>query len=124
MNAALWIVAGIVAAVHLGAGLFKLVSPYDKIAENPNLAWAQDFSPNQVRGIGIVEVVGATGVILPWATGIADVLTPLAAVGLALVQAGALITHAKRGETKNLPVNAVLIVLAIFVAAGRFADLG
>ena len=124
MDTALWLVAGILAAANLAAGAFKLLSPYDKIVANTNLTWAEDFSPNQVRGIGLAELLGAAGLILPWATGIAEVLTPVAAVGIAAVQAGAFATHARRGETKNLPVNAVLIALAVFVAVGRFADLG
>lgn len=123
MNTALWIVAGILAAANLAAGAFKLVAPYDKIVSNPNLTWAEDFSPNQVRGIGLAELLGAAGLILPWATGIAEVLTPVAAIGIAALQAGAFVTHARRRETKNLPVNLVLIALAVFVAVGRFADL-
>lgn len=121
MHIALWIVAGLLAAVYLGAGLTKLVQSRKKLLSNPNFGWAQDFSDPAVRGIGAVEALGALGLVLPQATGVVPVLTPLAAVGLALVQVGAMVVHLRRGETKNLPVNLVLLALAAFVAVGRFA---
>lgn len=96
--------------------MFKLITPYEKITANPNLAWANDFSPNVVKAIGGVEVLGGIGVIVPYATGIAPVLSPLAAAGLAVLQAGAFGVHVRRNEWKLVPVNVVLIVLAVFVA--------
>jgi hypothetical protein len=71
--------------------------------------------------IGAVEILGAIGLILPQALDIAPVLTPLAATGLAVIQVGAIIVHGRRKETKALPMNVVLLVLAAFVAVGRFA---
>jgi hypothetical protein len=59
--------------------------------------------------------------ILPAVTGIAPVLVPLAATGLAIVMVLASIVHLRRGEAKVLPVNIVLFLLAAFVAVGRFA---
>ncbi|KAA0023807.1 DoxX family protein [Antrihabitans cavernicola] len=120
MNVVLWIIALLLAAVYLGAGIMKLVTPRPKLVENPNMAWAQDFSQNAIKGIGAVEVLGAAGLILPRLTGLAEVFTPLAALGLAAVQVGAIVVHYRRGETKNLPVNAVLLILALIVAFGRF----
>ncbi len=61
--------------------------------------------------------------MLPWLTGVAKVLTPVAAIGLALVQIGALVVHARRGEKNMYPVNAGLIVLALAVAVIRFTQL-
>ncbi|MEV0945353.1 DoxX family protein [Rhodococcus sp. NPDC049939] len=124
MNIALWIVAIVLAVVYLAAGLMKVAVPYKKLTENPNMSWARDFSPNSVRAIGVAELLGAIGVILPQATGIAEVLTPLAATGLAIVQVGAMIFHIRRKELQVLPVNIVLLLLAIFVAVGRFANWG
>jgi uncharacterized membrane protein len=122
MNIALWVVAGLLAALYLIAGGTKLTQPYEKLTQNPNLGWTNDFSPNAVKAIGGAEVAGALGLILPQVTGIAEWLTPLAAVGLVLLQAGAMRTHLKRGESKMLPVNAVLLLLALVVAIGRFTD--
>lgn len=121
MNVVLWIVSGVLAALYLGAGGMKLVTPRQKLLENPNMGWTADFSDAGVKGIGAVEILGALGLVLPWALDIAPVLTPLAATGLAVIQIGAIIVHARRKETKALPMNVVLLVLAAFVAVGRFA---
>ncbi|MCP2275188.1 DoxX family protein [Nocardia amikacinitolerans] len=124
MNIALWIVAGLLAVVYVAAGLAKLAQPYEKLTANPSMGWAREFSPGAVRLIGAAELLGAAGLILPRATGIAVILTPLAALGLAALQVGAMQVHYRRGETKNLPMNMVLLLLALFVAIGRFADWG
>jgi hypothetical protein len=121
MNIVLWVLAGVVAAVYLAAGGMKLVTPREKLLENPNLAWVNDFSAGAVKLIALAEVLGAIGLILPRALDIAPVLTPIAAVGLAIVAAGAIVVHARRKESKAVPLNAVLLVLAAFVAVGRFA---
>jgi uncharacterized membrane protein YphA (DoxX/SURF4 family) len=84
------------------------------------MGWTEDYSGGQVKTIGTLEVLGAIGLILPAALGIAEVLTPLAAVGLALTMVGAAVVHAKRGEGQMIPVNVVLGGLAIFVAVMRF----
>jgi hypothetical protein len=121
MSIALWIVAGLLAVAYLGSGGMKLATAYDKLTSNPNMAWARDFSPSAVKGIGAAEILGAAGLILPQATGIAAVLTPVAASGLVLLQLGAMVTHARRKEYRPLPINIVLALLAAFVAIGRFA---
>jgi hypothetical protein len=121
MNVVLWIVSGLLAAVYLAAGLTKLTQPREKLAAGA-MGWAADFSSAGVKGIGLVELLGAIGLILPWATGIATVLTPLAAAGFVVVQILAFVVHARRKETKNLPANVVLALLAAFVAIGRFAN--
>ena len=118
MNIALWVVQILLAVAFLGSGLMKLTQPKEKIATS--MAWAADFSPTAIKLIGLVEVLGALGLVLPAATGIAPILTPLAAVGLALVMVGAAITHARRGESQMIVVNVVLLLLAAFVAWGRF----
>ena len=118
MNIALWIVAGLLAAIFLGAGLMKATQPKDKIATS--MPWAQDFSSAQVKAIGVVEIVGAIGLILPAATGIAPILTPLAAVGLGITMIGAAVVHIRRHEVSHVVVNVVLLALAAFVAVMRF----
>ena len=84
------------------------------------MGWAQDFSPNTLKAIGLAEVLGAVGLILPALTGILPWLTPLAAIGLVLVMIGAAFTHFRRGESSNIIGNLVLLALAAFVAYGRF----
>src|SRR4051794_21217178 len=98
MNIFLWILQILLAALFLGAGLFKLTQPKSKLMENKNLGWTNDFSENSIKLIAGAEVVGALGLILPWATGIARILTPIAAVGLFIVMVGAAWVHLKRKE--------------------------
>jgi uncharacterized membrane protein len=120
MNIALWIVAGLLAALYLPIGVMKATQPKEKL--RANLPWVEDFSGTQVRLIGVAEALGALGLLLPQATGIIPVLTPIAAVGLVVVQVGAIMTHVRRGEQKSLPMNVTLLVLAAFIAIGRLAS--
>ena len=84
--------------------------------------WAQDFSPTAIRLIGVAEILGAIGLILRAAMHIAPILVSLAAVGLALVMAGAAAVHARRKEAPMIAMNAVLLALAVVVAWGRFGS--
>jgi uncharacterized membrane protein YphA (DoxX/SURF4 family) len=118
MNLALWIVAIVLAAVFAGSGLMKQFVPKDKLVKSGQ-GWAQDFSPTTIRLIGLAEILGAIGLVLPAAVHIAPILVPLAAIGLVLVMVGAAIVHARRNEPMNIAVNLVLIALAVFVAWGR-----
>jgi uncharacterized membrane protein YphA (DoxX/SURF4 family) len=120
MNITLWIVGVFLAVAYLAAGTMKMVRPYESIVANRNMAWAADVAPAAVKAIGFVEVVGALGLILPQATGIAEMLTPLAACGLIVFQLAASLTHARRKEYSNLPINVVFAAAAVFVAVGRF----
>lgn len=119
MNVALWIIQIVLAAAFLIAGTTKVLTPKEKLRER--MAWVDDFSQTSVRLIGTAEILGALGLILPAATGIAPILTPIAAVGLIIIMIGAAITHVRRQEPAIVPVNVVLLVLAAIVAWGRFA---
>ncbi len=118
MNTALWVVTIVLTVAFLAAGLMKATRPKDTLAVK--MAWVNDFSSGAIKTIGVLEVLGALGLVLPALTGIAPILVPLAAVGLALTQAGAIVVHARRGETANIAVNIVLLAMALFVAWGRF----
>jgi hypothetical protein len=102
----------------LFAGSSKALRPKDALAQQ--MAWVEDFSPNTVKLIGSAEILGALGLVLPAWTGIAPVLTPLAAVGLMIVMVGAAVTHVRRKENPMVVANAVLFVLLAVVAWGRF----
>jgi hypothetical protein len=119
VNIALWIVQGLLALVYLAAGGLKIVRPREKLVASGNFDWMKDSSDAGVKAVGLVEIVGALGVILPWLTGIASILTPIAAIGLVVVQIGALRVHLVRNERQPLPVNLLLLLLAAFVAVGR-----
>ena len=118
MGIALWAVQVLVAAAFLGAGATKLSQPKEKLVKN--MAWVEDFSQGTVRLIGALEALGAIGVVVPALTGIVPWLTPLAALGLVLLMIGAALTHLRRTEYGYIAMNAVLLVLAAFVAYRRF----
>lgn len=118
MNIVLWIVQILVALGFGLAGIMKLTQPREKLLER--MAWVNDFSQNIVRLIGLLEVLGAAGVILPALTGILPWLTPVAAGGLVLVMVGAMFTHYRRHEYAMIGGNVILLLLAVVVVYGRF----
>lgn len=119
METALWIIQGVLAGIFVVTGLTKLTQPREKMAAGP-MSWAADVSDAQFRGIGVLELLGAAGLILPGVLGIAGVITPLAAAGLALTMVGAILTHARLGETQRLAAPVVVLGLALLVALERF----
>ena len=119
MDIAVWIVTGIVAFILGGAGASKLVRSKEKILENPNMGWANDFSQSAIRLIGVAEVAGALGLVLPWALDVLPVLTPIAGYALAALMVGALVVHLRRGEYSGLPFVLLLVVAPLFVAIVR-----
>ncbi len=120
MNVFLWILAGVLAAFFLAAGANKLAQSHTKLLANPSMKWVEDFSPGTIKLIGAAEVLGAIGLILPAVLDIAPILTPLAAVGLAVIMVGAIITHGRRKENQAIIINAVILVLAVVLAIFRF----
>jgi hypothetical protein len=119
VNNALWIAQSLLALVYLAAGGLKVVCRREQLVMSGNFDWMKDSSDAGVKAVGLVEILGALGVILPWLTGIAPVLTPIAAIGLVVVQIGALRVHLVRNERLPLPANVLLLLLAAFVAVGR-----
>lgn len=122
VNIALWTAQGLLAFVYLAAGGLKIIRSREQLVATGRLDWMKDNSDAAVKAVGAVEILGALGVTLPEATGIARILTPIAAVGLVIVQIGALRVHLTRNERQPLPVNAILLLLAAFVAIGRFVS--
>ena len=120
MNLALWIIAGLLAAVFLLAGSTKLFTSREKLAKAPGGGWVLDFSAGFVKALGAVEILGAVGLILPALLGIAPVLVPLAAVGLATIMVGAAIVTYCRRESIHVLVDVTYLAMAVFVAFGRF----
>lgn len=115
MNAVLWVLQGVLAAVFVIAGARKLVQA--RSAQPPEL---KALPNTTVRTLGVIELLGVAGLILPGATGIAPVLTPLAATGLAIILVLAGRTHLQRREHQGAALVVVLLLLAVFVAVGRF----
>ena len=114
----MWVVQVLLAAAFLVSGETKLSQPKEKLVKN--MAWVEDFSQPTVRIIGALEVLGAIGIVLPALSGILPWLTPLATLGLVLTMIGAALTHLRCAEYGYIAVVAVLLILAAFVAYGRF----
>lgn len=99
--------------------MVKLTIPYAKLAKLSVFAWVNGFRPEHIRFIGVLEVCAAVGIIVPLFLHSLAMLTPLAAVGFALVIAGAMATHLRRAEYWHMVVNLVYLGLALFVAYGK-----
>jgi hypothetical protein len=114
----LWI-AQIVAAALFGlAGAMKTtLSPENLVSKG--MSWAGRYPAGSVKIIGWVEILGAMGLIFPQLWNIAPVLTPLSALGCAIIMLLAAIDHLKNGENKNIFMNIVLLALCIYIARGR-----
>ena len=100
------------------AGLMKSTQPKEQLVKN--LPWVEDFSAGTVRFIGVMELLAAIGLILPAVSGIAVILTPLAATGLAVMMLLASLTHVRRREPGAVVFTLVLLTAAVVVAWGRF----
>jgi len=118
MNIVLWILAGLLAAFFLAAGLTKVSQPKEKLAAN--MKWTEDFSAGTIKLIGTAELLGAIGLILPAVLDIVPILVPLAATGLAGIMVGAIITHARRKEPQPIAINTVALIIALVVLIFRF----
>ena len=118
MNTLLWLAQWILATVFAGAGIMKLAVPKRIVETWPTMGYMTELTEAQLKLIGTAELLGSAGLILPWWSGILPVLTPLAALGLIVLMAGAIATHRRRHEPMIFV--SILALLALFVAAGRF----
>ncbi len=115
LNKALWMAQGFAALVFALAGATKLLVEREKLAKR--MHWAASWPRERIKLLGLAEVAGAVGVIVPLATGIAPLLTPIAALCLAVLMAGAVRTHQRLDESVAPALVIALICLGIF--AGR-----
>jgi uncharacterized membrane protein YphA (DoxX/SURF4 family) len=113
MNVALWIVQGLLAALFLFAGGTKLVLPIEEMTKQmPMPGWF-------LRFIGVAEVLGALGLVLPWLLQIRPGLTPLAAAGLMIIMIGATVITILTGDTAMAMFPLLVGILCVFVVYGR-----
>lgn len=123
MNLALWIVAGLLAALALFGGLTKAFmnkAKLDDLGAKSGGGWTMHASAGFVRTLGGLEISAAAGLILPAVLGIAPVMVPVTAVCWTLLMIGAMITHARYEQYKYVALNLVYLAMAAFVAWGRF----
>lgn len=112
MLVAYWIVAGLLAVFYLYSGGIKIIQSKDRL--RPMMQWVDDMPLAAVRAIGVVEVLGAIGLIVPPLVGVLPGLALAAAIGLIAVQVGAAIVHLRRGD-------AIWMNLALAIVAGVVA---
>ena len=116
----LWVAQLLLVVAFGGAGIMKLTQPMAQLA-SMGMGFVTATPEWLVRFIGVCEVAGALAMMLPPLTRIAPFLTPLAALGFAVIQVLAIGVHASRGETAmTLPINIVLLALALLVFWGRW----
>ncbi|MEO3812240.1 DoxX family protein [Sphaerisporangium sp. B11E5] len=120
MNLALWIAAGLLAAVALSGGISKTFVPKEKLAAVHGGGWTADAGAGFVKTLGVLELLAAVGLILPAVLDIAPVLVPVTAGCWILLMAGAMITHGRRGESAFVLLNLIYLAVAAFIAWGRF----
>lgn len=118
MNIALWIAQILLAGMYGMAGTMKT---FQTAKAKEQFPWAKNRSDGYVRFIGISELLGVLGLVLPIITGILPWLTVLAAVGLTLIQLLAIFTeHLPKKEYNIIPMNVVLLALSVFIVIGRW----
>ena len=117
MSVVLWTIQVLLALAFLMTGFMKLTQPIATLSKR--MEWTGTVSPGLVRFIGLAELLGAIGLILPMLTGILAGLTVAAAIGLSIVMVSAAIFHLMRHEVSNVLGNVVLLILALVVVVGR-----
>ena len=114
MNVAYWIIATLLAVFYLYAGGKKAAQSKEQL--QPMMGWVDRVPMPLVRLIGVLELLGAAGLILPPLTGIAPWLAIAAAIGLVLIQAGGIAVHVSRGEARQIGLNIALLAAAAVTA--------
>lgn len=118
MNTAIWIVQGVLSAFFLMVGFLKAFTSKEQLEEK--MPWTKDVSFVFIKIISVSEILGAIGLILPMALDVIPILTVISASGLAVVMLGAIRTHLKRTEYKEVAINVFLMGLAILIVIVRF----
>jgi uncharacterized membrane protein YphA (DoxX/SURF4 family) len=124
MGIAVWILQFLLAIAFCAAGLMKLLRPKEELRER--MAWVEGVTPRGIKLIGLIELLGGLGLVLPALTGIAPILTLLAAIGLAIVMLAAIIVHRRIGDPLGQMVPALLLLVLLLlciwglVAQGRY----
>jgi len=119
MNTAILVIQILLGVLLTVGGLAKLILPYAKFTSIPAVAWSKEFKPEHLHFLGVLEVCGGVGLLVPLFLPPLAILTPFAAVGIALYMAGAMATHLRRSEYLHMIGNLmVFLVPALFVAYG------
>lgn len=116
MDTAISVIQVLLTILFTSGGLLKLILPYARFTKMPAQSWSNDFKPEHIRLIGIVELGAALAMIVPLFVPSLTPIRPFIAVGMALVMAGAMATHLRRSEYLNMVGNLAWLGLALFFA--------
>ena len=117
MNIILWIAQSLIAAMFFAGGLFKILTPKEKLISGQ--PYVKGYSSLQLKLIGTAEVAGAVGLVVPYALDVLPILTPLAAVGLCTIMALASRIHLHRNENGKVAIIVVMLIITAFIAFQR-----
>jgi putative oxidoreductase len=118
LNITLWIVQGLTATLMLMSAYMKIATPILELSSK--WKWTGELPETVVRLLGVIDLLGGIGIILPALLRIKPSLTPLAAVGIILLMISASVFHISRGESSVIGFNIMIMLLASFVAWGRY----
>ena len=118
MNAMLWTLQAVLAAIFTASGLAKISQPKDRLIASGQTGVAP-FPLPVIRVTAFCELLGAIGILLPRLVGVAEFLTPAAAGGFAIVMVGAMASHAYLREPRNVALTVAIFIAAVTVAVGR-----
>jgi len=116
MNTTIWIIQAVLAIVFTASGLTIF---FLKKKLKSKLSWLNAYSPTSVNLICVAKILGGIGLIIPSVTGILPILTPLAAIGIAIIMALAFSYHIGKREYKDLPTTVLFFIMALFIAYER-----
>ena len=117
LNIGLWIAQGLLAVMFIMAGVMKVTQPIEELAVS--LPWVTSSPVSLIRFIGISELLGGLGLLIPGIFRFKPFLTIWAALGLAIIMVLAAIFHASKGEYSAIITNILIMGIALFIAWGR-----
>jgi len=118
MNALLWTLQAVLAAIFTASGLAKISQPKDRLIASGQTGVAP-FPLPVIRVTAFCELLGAIGILVPRLVGVAEFLTPAAAGEFAIVMVGAIASHAHLREPRNVALTVAIFIAAVTVAVGR-----
>ena len=120
LNISLWAAQILLAGMFIMAGFMKTTMPVEQLSSS--LPWAKDVPAWFVRFIGMSELLGALGLILPSLLRIKQVLTPVAALGISAIMVMAAFFHITRTEFSGVAFTLILALVAAFIGWGRWKE--
>lgn len=119
MHTLLWTIQGFLAAVFVYSGIMKSSQKREKLV-NIGQTGVADLSYPVIRFIGVAEILGAIGIIVPAATGILPLLTPVSSLCFGIIMILAIPIHYRRNEYKSVAFNVVVLLMTMYITYMRY----